>query len=475
MFKADTTKARQLFVSSPRDLLPDDCDVWLYVDLFDAVNLEDFYMDYSSQGEEAIDPRLMMRTVFYGLTHGVTSGRKLASACRFDNRYLVLSGNRLPAFRTFHRFLRRHEERMEAFFVETVRLASKMGLVDLGKLAIDGTRIRAHTSQSHTVKAGKINETVRRIRKDLAELRRKTDEENAKEVDSTPTIPTEIRSKERRLERIKLAKRALEEEAKAGKIKPTTQKSLNDPDAMAMGGTKAPFVIGYNGQAVVDSKAQIVVAADIFRSTTDPITLPPMLDQVKNNCDRKPAAILADSGYQSVANIRAVEELGAAPFFSLKHQHGTKSRSTAGPRTRYEDVRAGKKDGVFYCLAGRRLPGRFQTSTELTNIMMPADFCVGCQRAKSCLLFERCSKATTFLPRKDQQSLVKIYQRSRTKEYKETYNRRGVIVEPVFGNLKTNKCHRLHVTGHRKARTWWKTICAAHNIEKIIGSLAKKS
>jgi len=137
LFQTDNTLQPQLFAFSIRDLVPADSDIWLYIDLFDELDLEEFDWDYSSQGQHAKDPKLMLRTIFYGLTHRVSSGRRLAVACAHDVRFLVLSGEQYPDARTFHRFIRRHEERMPELFAQVVRLAMKMGLANLGRIAIE--------------------------------------------------------------------------------------------------------------------------------------------------------------------------------------------------------------------------------------------------------------------------------------------------------------------------------------------------
>ena len=106
MFQTDRTIERQLFAFTHRDLVSEDSDVWLYMDLFDDLDLSDFDSSYCAQGQAAKEPKLMLRTLFYALTHGIISGRKLQEVCRNDNRYVVLSGNTRPDRRTFDRLSR---------------------------------------------------------------------------------------------------------------------------------------------------------------------------------------------------------------------------------------------------------------------------------------------------------------------------------------------------------------------------------
>ena len=148
MFRSDLTEQRSLLAFTVRDFVADDSDVWLYVDLFDHLDLEDFDADYVSQGKEGIEPKLILRSLFYGLTHGIASGRKLGDVCCNDARYLVLSGEQRPTARTFQRFLVRHAVRIDHLFVQIVKLAQGMGLVRLGRVAFDGSRFKANTSKT---------------------------------------------------------------------------------------------------------------------------------------------------------------------------------------------------------------------------------------------------------------------------------------------------------------------------------------
>jgi transposase len=122
--------------------------VYLYVDLFELLDVGEFESDFSPAGEAVIHPTLMLRSIFYGLTHGVVSGHKLAAMCKFDARFMILCGEQSPDRRTFDRFLARHAPRIEALFAKVVQLAQKMGLVSLGRVAIDGSQIKANTSKN---------------------------------------------------------------------------------------------------------------------------------------------------------------------------------------------------------------------------------------------------------------------------------------------------------------------------------------
>ena len=124
------------------------------------MDLDEFVMDYGSQGEAAFHPALMLRTIVYGLTHGIVSGLKLAQSCRYDARFIFLSGEQMPDARTLHRFLERHEKRIPALFVQVVKLAQTMGLVKLGNIAIDGSKFKANSSRHKTMSYGRMVTTL---------------------------------------------------------------------------------------------------------------------------------------------------------------------------------------------------------------------------------------------------------------------------------------------------------------------------
>lgn len=478
MFKTDLTGQPSLFAFTPRDLLADDSDVWLYCDLFDQISLDLFCADYSSQGEEGLDPTLMLRTIFYGLTHGAVSGRKLEAACRFDARYMVLAGAHKPNFRTFHRFLVRHEARLGGLFGQVVRLAMEMNLVRLGKLAIDGTRIRAYTSQQRTMKHEKMQLAITKIESELAELKRQTELENREESTVAEcTLPDEIKRREARLESIRRAKDAIEDEAAERKREPkaTTQRSFNDVDAIAMGIGKGGFLMGYNGQAIADDESQVIVAADIFQSTNDAPLLASMLGQIAENGieSSKVQSVLADSGYLSAENLRIVAATGAEPVFANKKEQGCASQ-TGGGVTKYEQISADSTTNTYKCLAGKALPSAGRRRDDGLYVAISDEFCQSCAFQETCRLYPNRNQSRIGMALPDDWMVLRDhYQRSRSEAFKEAYKQRKAIIEPVFGNIKYNKSLSPRVTGLARVAGWWKMVCTAHNIEKIIRHMAQ--
>ena len=468
MFKFDSTIVDQLIAYTPRDMVPGDSDIWLYIDLFDNVDLDNFYARYSRQGQDSVDCRLMLRTLFYGLTHGISSGRKLAGSCRFDNRYMVLSGGYAPHFRTFHRFFVRHEKDIEELFVTIVKLAQEMKLVSLGRIAIDGSRIKANASKKGMIRYNKLDDAAIAIREQISALKEQLVKENHEKENDLETLEKEVLDKERRLERIKAAKDRLDKEYKDEKRKSETRVALNDTDARFMGkdGSAGNYSIGYNCQTSVDSDNQIIVAAEIHDSPQDAPALIPMISKTIENCGDSPKQVLADKGYCTSENI-----IEAKPYCESLYI-GMTNRKGEVPTIRYEHILKGENN-TYVCMAGKPLRIGAGSRPHNVSILPDKDRCIGCPLTSSCLLYERRAKQTQILDMDHGQALADMALRNRTEEFQEVYKKRKAIVEPVFGNIKWNKILRLFVTGRRKASAWWKMVCTAHNIEKLIKNMQR--
>jgi transposase len=456
-FRSDETEQNSLFAFSVRDLVPKDSNIWSYIELFDSVDLSKFDNAYSGEGEVPLEPRLMLRTIFYGLTNGVVSGRKLMDRCRYDNRFLVLSGNQRPDRRSFDRFVNRHSVNFSLLMKDIVELAREKGLVNLGQISIDGSRFKAHTSPNKVVRYDKIDKTLNHIENRLKELKKNLSKENK----------IEIREAERKKKRIEEAKKKIEDEYSARTKKHRSinncSKSLNDIDAQSMShkSESQGFKYGYNVQVAVAGESQIIVSEDIHDSATDYQALPKLLDKIEADYDTVPDKVLVDRGYKSHTNLRELEERGIEGFVGV-----------TGPKEdeiEIQDIEylTPEKDIHSYrCMSGKVVPIDGRRKDGRTQLKFKESFCQDCEHQDKCKLF---GKKTLNVPeRSDFLRLVKLYQRSRTEEYKQIYARRKACVEPVFGNMKYNKLFMLYVVGKKKVSTKFTMMCIAHNIEKII-------
>jgi transposase len=454
VFKPDRSKDRQLFAFSLADLIPEDSDVWLYVDLFDEISVEEFDWDYVSQGEAAHEPRLVLRTIFYGLTHGLTSGRKLSDACIYDGRYIVLSGGNKPSYRTFSRFMKRHGDRLESLFIQIVRLAQKMDIVSLGQVAIDGSRFKADTSKHKAMSYGRME--LARLRSDLSRI-------NAKEQ-NTEKLSEEIRLREKRLAKISAAKAALEKENKDGLVNEKAQKSFADHDALPMMKNQSGgFMYGYNCQLAVDSRNQIVVAATVHDNQHDCRALADVLSKIDETCETGAQDILCDTGYFSYENLAEIKARDSRALVARGKGEELPGASLSS------ELRYYPLQDQFRCRYGKPLFNKNGNARGLRGIAADPSNCKGCPIRQTCQVAAKHGKVF-WVPQGAQRIAALANERlMNSEEGKSVYKRRKVIVEPVFGNIK-NKGIKIKVRGLGAVRTWWMAAVTAHNIEKVIGT-----
>lgn len=461
MFRDDKTCSNQLFAFTVRDFVPENSDVYLYCDLFEHLDLEDFTADYSSQGEAAVHPELMLRTIIYGLTHGIVSGRKLATACRFDTRFLILSGEQMPDARTFQRFIDRHETRLTALFTQVVRLAQKMGLVKLGQVAIDGSKFKANTSRNKAMSYGRMLTTLEALEHELKQLKESLAKENTQQFNES-TVEGEIARRERRREKILAAKQAIERERREteAEIDPKKQKSFHDLEALPHFEKNKGMSYIHNMVTAVDAENQVILSCELYEHSNDQNALAHAVKQVRENTGGSPNHVLADAGFGVPENMLAVENAGSVPVIAM-------AKGVEKIHVR-EVVRWDAENEKWRCPKGKALrihglDGARQ-QVEVLN-----GFCIGCPKQRSCPLFEK-QGAKFSLPEESlRASEQRNRERLRSEEGKALYKRRKAIVEAPFGNMK-NKGMRILVRGRKKVATRFKLFAMAHNLEKIVAA-----
>ena len=466
-------------------LLPPSLDEWLPADhlarfvaeLVDGVlDLSGIYGAYTeARGYPPYEPRVMVRLLVYGYTTGVRSSRAIERRCADDVAFRYLAAGQGPDFRSIAKFRRRHLDALAGLFVQTLQLAAQMGLVRMGRVALDGTKLRANASKHKAMSYQRLVEREATVAAEVDRLRELTDGmlADAEAADAAEDarfgadgreadLPGELARREVRLAKMRAAKQALEVEAaeraraqaeaaerdrQAGDAaasdgddaggddtgrggsagaadeaavaaageraaaratpKPTAQRNFTDPDAHIMKNADGAFIEAYNGQAVVDEAAQIIVAADVTTCASDCPSLTPMLDQAQHNTGVAPGQALVDAGYCSEGNLAA-----AADRFA---EHGTEVLMATG-RLKHGDVPATPRG---------RIP-------------------------------------------KNATRRQRMARKLRTKPGRAAYARRKAIVEPVFGQIATcQDGKRLLLRGVAGARGEWLLTCAGHNLRKL--------
>ena len=326
-----------------QDWLPEGHLAYFVSDSIDSLDLQAFYARYESGGSrnQPFHPAMMVKVLVYAYATGVFSSRKIARKLHEDVAFRVLAADNFPAHRTISDFRAFHLKELSELFVQVVRLAREMGLVKLGTIAVDGTKVKANASRHKAMSYGHMLKTEAELKAQIAALLQRAKaadeaEKNEPEVD----IPAEIARRQDRLDAIAAARARLEgrqreadlergrsddDENKRrgpdGKPKPGSrykqpfgvpkdrnQDNFTDPDSRIMQHAGGGFEASYNGQIAVDDTAHIIVAAELINNASDVRELPKMVEKVKAALGAYPGQTLADAGYCSESVFQALEE-----------------------------------------------------------------------------------------------------------------------------------------------------------------------
>src|SRR5713101_7347789 len=315
-----------------RLLLPPDLREWLpeghlalfISDVVDELDLSAIFEVYEDEGrgQPPYHPALMVKLLLYAYCIGKPSSRKIERATYEDVAVRVLAADQHPDHDSLAAFRARHLAALAGLFVQVLRLCQTAGLVKLGHVALDGTKIKANASKHKAMSYARMGETERRLEREVQALLGQAEQVDAREDAEYgrgrrgEDLPAELARRESRLPTIPDPEQARPE--------PTAQRNFTDPDSHIMkdGATKS-FEQAYNAQAVVDGGAQIIVACGLTQAAADAEQFVPLVEQVTANTGQPPAAVLADAGYFSESNLTAPGLSGVERYVPPdRHPHG---------------------------------------------------------------------------------------------------------------------------------------------------------
>ena len=429
----------QLLAASVTDYVSSDHLSRLIVSLVrEGLDLSAIEGSYRSVvGQPPFDPRMMTALLLNAYASGVYGSRRIARASRERADFMMIVAGDAPDFRTISEFRRRHLEALSGLFVQVLRLAEKAGLVKLGHVSLDGTKIKANASRHKAMSYAYMKKREAALKAEVdrwlaAAEAADREEDRLYGEKRGDELPGWVADKQKRLAKIRQAKAELEAEAKAAaeaemqaraaaeqqqtqgrrktgkpaaapKTEPDdkAQRNFTDPESRILK-TRDGFIQGYNGQAAVDGAHQIIVAQTLTDSSSDQGQLAPLLDGIKTNLGRNPDEVSADAGYCSAANLRTIKRRRIEGYVATGRQkHGTKSATT-----------------------------------------------------------ERTAKPGSIVAR--------MSTKLRRAGHRSRYRLRKQIVEPVFGQIKQARGFRQFLLrGIEKVKAEWALICTAHNITKL--------
>lgn len=445
-YNIKTINREQIYLMPPslQEWLPEKDMAWFVIDVVEQMDLRAYYRKYrpDGRGQEAYDPSMMIALMVYAYSNGIQSSRSIERLCERDIGFKVIAGDEKPDHTTIARFRQENGKAVEELFAEALKLCAKAGLVKIGLVALDGTKIKANAALEANRSHDHIESEVKRM---LAEAEAKDAEEDRlygkdKRGDE---LPEELQDRGSRLARLKECKARLDQE-KAEKVarqqekiqerekqeaetgqkqrgrkpkgpeavtKADAKANVTDPDSRIMK-TRSGYVQGYNGQAMV-TEDQIIIAAELTMEENDVKQLIPMTEKAEENMaaleinDETIGVVLADAGYCSDTNME--NERPEGPEYIIATRKDWKQR---------QELRETE-------------PPRGRIPEKLT------------------------------LKERMQRKLL-------TKRGRELYKKRGQIVEPIFGQIKTCRgIQKFMRRGYEACAQEWKLICATHNLLKL--------
>jgi transposase len=355
-----------LLPPSVSEWLPENHLAYFVSEIIDRLDLEKFYARYDGDGRrnQPYDPAMLVKVLVYGYATGVFSSRKLGRKLYEDVAFRFLGAGNFPSHRTICDFRLRHLPELKELFVQVVRLARELGLVKLGTMALDGTKVKANASKHKAMSYGRMKEQEQKLKQEieaLLERARTIDaQEDARlgEDQADEELPVELQRRQERLAQIEAAKKRIEAcQAQADRERARhpddqqrrgdgagrpfkhpfgvpddkAQDNFTDPESriMKMGGS---FEQCYNAQAVVDGESQLIIANGLTNNAADNGQLLPLLEAVQKNLGELPQRVLADSGYRSEQGLAGLEKKGVEGLIALGREG--KDRTAIDP-TRY--------------------------------------------------------------------------------------------------------------------------------------------
>lgn len=383
----------------------------------EQLDLSEIVAPYEEEerGYPPYHPVMMTALLLYGYCQGVYSSRRIAQACENRVDFMAVTGLNRPDFRTVSDFRKRHLQALQGLFVQVLKLCQRAGLVKLGHVALDGTKVKANASKHKAMSYERMRESEQRLRREVHawfDRAKSTDEAEDRAHGAErrgDELPEWVADKQRRIGKIREAREALEAEARAaGKAapEPKEQRNFTDPDSQIMGKRGKEFVQAYNAQAAVDAEAQVIVAQGLTNCASDAQQLEPMLKQIKANTGRQAQEFSADAGYCSEGNLALLARHHVDGYIATGRQRHSEATATGRRR-----VRAGTR--------------------------------VAAMRTK----------------------LARAGRRSR-------YRLRKTLPEPVFGQIKQARGFRQFLMrGLAKVQGEWSLICTVHNLLKLAQSI----
>ncbi|MGI9278292.1 MAG: IS1182 family transposase [Endozoicomonas sp.] len=474
-----------LFPTNIFDLLPKDHDCFVYEAIFQNIDTSEVEKQYHHLGQHAYPPKLIMAILIYAYSHGVFSSREIERRCRQDLAFMYISQMNCPNFRVLGDFRKDNLSFFHDCFKQSVKLAIDLEMASLGHISLDGSKFKANSSKHKAMSYGRLKTKEAELSAEVDELIKKASQYDQEEDDAYKetngySISEDLQFKEERLKKIKAAKKALEEREKSlnpgEPIDDKKQISFADHDARMMS-KKGYCEYSYNAQINVDSDYQIIVGQHISQHANDVQELEPALQALSEATDG--AAVdkwSMDNGYFSGPNLHVVEQHDIDAYIATDKQEKPANSDLVNSDRKFvkADFAYVSEADVFTCPAGERLITNPASKAKRKSYRASKVVC------RECLYRSKCSGSKKEAGRvirtdsfeKTRQSMNK---KMETAGAKAIYERRKVIAEPPFGQIKESGFRGFSLRGKEKVAAEFSLVCTAHNVKKFVNAASTGS
>jgi len=447
----------QMFPPSVRSLIEDDHLCLVVDDVVKVLDLSCLYQKVSAEGNPPYHPAMMLKILFYSYASGIFSSRNIAKATRENIAFIYLTAWQQPDFRTISDFRKNNLNELKELFVQIVMLCKHMGMIKLGHVSIDGTKVKANASDAKTYDNQRFEKEINRLIEHADAVDDLEDQQYGADQ-SGDELPASIRNQNERISKLKQLQKEL---AKSEKEKINT----TDADAVFMK-TSNGIKTSYNGQAAVDQEHQVIIAADVTNQPADVEQLIPMIDQAEENTSGDIDACSADSGYSSGENLRALEDRPVEAYIPDRDYQAQARGKKQKPFHKNEFVYDQQRD-LYICPEGEELVFSHRQKRRGKQPLLIYQ----CKSCRQCQFFGQCTtndNGRTISRHPYEKQLKQMREKLDSDQGKAIYAHRKHIVEPVFGQIKSVMGFTSFLLrGLDKVKGEFNLVAIAHNLRKI--------
>jgi len=488
----DYKQSLMIPVSLEQQLMPGTLEFAIHTLVESRMDMSVFDANYQNDdvGRSAYDPKILLKVVLLGYSRGLTTSRQIERACRENVLFMAMSCNQRPDHSTIAAFVSSMKDQIQPLFRDILLVCDQEGLLGGSFFAIDGCKMSSNASKEWSGKISDFEKKKQKIESKLAGLVEDHIQIDKEEQAVKQKMSARREKQIKRLKRqaAKVEKWLKQNDRKIGVNKKELHSNVTDNDSAKMH-TSHGTVQGYNGQAIVDSKHQVIVHGEAIGKGLDNDNLPPVVDGAKENFESigkgkhhfKGKILTADSSYHSVTNInKCNEEKLDAYIPDNKFRNRDKrfaSRVGYRPRSKkftFADFKYDRSKDQYICPNGKRLKrvgktGRHKGKLLKRYVSNQTD-CRRCQLRAKCLQNKDAKRRhfTYYVDAAGNNISQTMVKKIETKKGRKIYPQRIAIVEPVFANIRVNKrMDKFSLRGKIKVNIQWLLYCMVHNIEKI--------